>query len=83
MKSSLIVGQPVIFIDEHRVERPALVKHVWPGMPQQGIEGCNLVFISPDEDRKDGFGRQIENRSSVVHISMQPGGGHAWKFPHE
>jgi len=78
----LIVGQSVYFIDEHRMERPALVKHVWPG-PDRHPDGCNLVFISADETRTDGAGRQTEIRTSVPHISTQPAGGYAWKHVNE
>lgn len=71
------VGQHIVFVDELRVERPALVKHVWPGM--SGRDGVNLVFVSADESRTDGGGRQTEVRTSVPHMTSQPAGGFGWK----
>lgn len=72
------IGQRVIFVDEHRVERDALVTHVWPGM--SGVaDGTNLVIVSSDESRTDGCGRQTERKTSVPHMSQQPGGGYGWK----
>jgi len=73
-----IVGQSIIWIDEHRREIPALVKYVW----QNGKDfpaGVNLVFISQDETRTDSAGRQTEIKTSVPHISVQVAGGYAWK----
>lgn len=78
VEQKLQIGDFVVFVDEHRIDRPALVKHVWPGM--SGTEdGCNLVFVSSDHDRKDSCGRQTEIKTSVPHLSSQPAGGYAWK----
>jgi hypothetical protein len=75
-----IVGQAIIFVDEHRVERPALVKHVFHGSGDYPA-GVNLVFVSADDTRTDGAGRQTEIKTSVPHMLTQPGGGYGWKYP--
>ena len=71
------IGEAIWFIDEHRVKRPALVKHVFYGAEGRP-DGVNLVFVSGDADRTDGAGRQTEIKTSVPHISTQPAGGYAW-----
>ena len=81
-KPEIKAGDPIVFVDEQRIDRPALVKHVWPGMSGQR-DGCNLVFVSADEARTDSAGRQTEIRTSVPHIWSQPAGGYAWKYPGE
>lgn len=79
------VGQAIIFIDRHRVPRPALVQAWWPQMNQGGTvpAGCNLIIVSDDPKREDRYGRQIEHETSVVHKSAQPAGGNCWCWPDE
>lgn len=77
----LNVGDAVIFIDENRVDRPAVVTKVWSSAG--GLPGCNLVFVSGDDTKDDPYGRQIERRTSIVHISQQPARGFAWRHPDE
>lgn len=74
----LTIGQAVTFVDEHQVERAALVQHVFPGMSGKE-DGCNLVIVSPDPAREDSYGRQIEHRTSVPHQSGNPAPGNYWK----
>lgn len=77
MEKELKIGDGIVFIDEHRVEHPAIVTRVWTSTG--GLPGCNLVFVTDDETKEDPYGRQIERRTSVVHISMQPAGGLGWR----
>ena len=74
----LVIGQSVVFVDEHRVERQALVTHIWPGM-SGNADGCNLVIVSGDLDRTDSCGRQTERKTSVPHESGTPAPGYFWK----
>ena len=74
----LMIGQHVIFVDEHRAERAALVTHVWPNAAALA-DGCNLVFVSGDPARDDSCGRQTERRTSVPHESANPAPGYCWK----
>lgn len=62
--SNLKVGDPVIYVDPYGKDTPALVTAVW------GPTCINIVFVSKDENRKDGYGRQTEHESSVGHRSM-------------
>lgn len=48
-----------------------------------GEPGCNLVYVSSDQMKKDPYGRQIERATSVVHKSKQPAGGNFWCWPDE
>lgn len=83
MGRKLEVGSPVIYVDEHRRGHHALVTVVWEGFNGTSQPGCNLVYISSDEDKKDPYGRQIERATSVVHLSGQPAGGRLWCWPDE
>lgn len=72
------VGQPVTYVDPHGEERAALVTAVFPGMANS-IAGVNVVYVSGDETRRDGCGRQTERQTSVCHQSVQPAHGNYWK----
>jgi len=85
---SLEIGQPVVFIDQHRNRVPALIQCVH-GEPSEH-EGheyypcVNLVFVSRDQNRSDSYGRQIEHQTSVSYWSSQrPVVGFCWYFPGE
>jgi hypothetical protein len=70
------LGQLVIWHDSVGKSHHALVTAVWS-------KTCiNVVFVSSDESRKDGYGRQIERQTSVQHKSIQPHGFY-WRFPDE
>lgn len=75
------IGDPVTYVDPQREPRPALVTAIHPGMnPGQNAEpGVNLVFVSDDKERRDGYGRQIERATSVVHKTAQPAHGNYWE----
>ncbi len=69
------IGSPVIYTTERGVDCPALVTAVW------GNNACaiNVVFVSPDENEKDGYGRQIKRESSVCHASVMHVHGRLWR----
>lgn len=83
MEQELKVGDHVVFIDEKFVEHDALVTRVWPGIGGFEVAGCNLVFVSGDESKDDPYGRQIERRTSIVHVSVQPARASCWRWPSE
>ena len=81
---TLKAGDVVIYLDEHGVKHSALVtyshladcKNVGEFQEKFGpgsMPCINLVFVTKDPDRKDGYGQQIERRSSVVHHSRMSG----------
>jgi hypothetical protein len=71
-------GDPVIYVDALGAEHSALVTRVWG--PMMGDEvGLNVVFVNPDEDMNDTYGRQIMRETSVVHKTNQPAHGQYWK----
>ena len=81
MVRDLKVGDPIIWIDEHKEEHPALVTKVWESVG--GLPGVNLVYVVKDEPKTDQYGRQIQRQTSVCHLSVQPAGAWAWKWPDE
>ena len=81
MEKVLKVGDHVVFIDERFVEHDALVTRTWTSVG--GLPGCNLVFVSGDESKDDPYGRQIERRTSIVHLSVQPAKASCWRWPTE
>jgi hypothetical protein len=80
----------VIYVDPKGVRRAALVTVWWTGDQEistyraaNGEPGCNLVFVSGDENRKDSCGRQVEHATSVVHKAKQVAHGNYWCWPDE
>lgn len=69
------IGQTVVYVDPHGEEHDALVVNTFG----PGASAINVAFVSGDDHRQDGFGRQIERQSSVVHQSMQSAHGNYWK----
>lgn len=47
------------------------------------MPGCNVVFVTSDEMKRDSYGYQIERETSVVHKSNQAAHGRYWCFPEE
>lgn len=72
----LEVGMSILFMDELRVLRPALITavHGTPYYDEQGkltwLPCVNIVTVCTDPDKKDAYGTQIERRSSVSHRSV-------------
>lgn len=76
------VGDHVLFTDERRRVRDALVVAVWPNMSGEDTPpGVNLVTVAADEDREDEYGRQTERPSSIVHEEAQSAPGNYWSLP--
>lgn len=71
------VGCHVIWTDAVGVDHDALCQCVWS-------DTCiNLVFVSGDENRKDGYGRQIEHQTSCTHVSNMGVHGFYWRWSDE
>lgn len=91
LERQLRVGEKVVYFDEFGREHDALVTAVWgertEGETEQGAylnePGCNLLFISPDAKREDSYGRQIERRSSCVHVMYQAAYGNCYCLPEQ
>lgn len=81
MESTLEVGSSVIYVNTHGARRNALVTKVWNSTGN--LPGCNVVFVVDSEDKTDGYGRQIERATSVVHKSVMPAPGNFWAWPSE
>lgn len=70
------VGDAVIYHDEHGHPHAALVTIDWGG-------SINLVYVSPNAERKDQYGRQIERASSVVDRGPNGVHGRYWRWPED
>lgn len=83
IKNLAQVGASVVFHDERGLAHHALVTAVH-GLHMNDSAPCvNLVYVSRDGARTDGYGRQIERRTSVVHGSQQAAGGFYFRFQEE
>lgn len=87
MEKEYKIGAHVIYVDARGVRRDALVTTWWGATEEQiklyGTPGTNLVFVSGDENRNDGYGRQTEHNTSVTHKSKQVAPGNYWCWPDE
>ena len=80
----LKAGDAVKFIDENRREHDALVTAVWENMTHGVVPpGCNLLYVSSNDEQRDQYGRQIERRSSVAHKDGNGAPGWVWYWPDE
>lgn len=86
LEKQLKEGDTVIYFDEFGRQHTALLVAIW-GERAGVIDGStfasnepsvNLLFVSPDEKRTDTNGRQIERRSSCMHVQWQSGWGNCW-----
>lgn len=82
------VGDAIIFFTELRQEVSGILTavHGDVGKSDRGwhIPCVNLVYVVPDEDKTDCWGRQKDHASSCVHVSDQhPPVGMYWCFPEE
>jgi hypothetical protein len=76
--SRVKVGDAVIFHDSRGFPRTALITAIH-GEPDE--RPCvNLIHVSADEGRTDGYGRQVERHTSIVHALSQPAHGGYWRF---
>jgi hypothetical protein len=87
MERKYEVGQPIMFIDTHRVARHAIAIHWWmPGKDSPYSEewaAVNLMLADPDPQKEDTYGRQICRETSVPHLSANPAKGFCWCWPDE
>lgn len=74
------IGSSVVYVDTFGKERPALVTANHGGEATVR-ENCslNVVIVADDETKGDGYGRQIERVTSVVHQSSQQAPGNYWR----
>lgn len=92
---TLDVGDHVVFIDSRRRRLNALVQAVhgdvrlaqseyYPGGECVLVPCINIIVISPDPERHDQYGRQIEHHTSVCwHEQQTPVVGMCWHWPDE
>ena len=90
MERKYEIGGHVIYVDQWGIPRDALITVWWCGTQEiyayvsdSGEPGCNLVFVSGDDNRKDSCGRQISRETSVIHKSAQPAHGFYWCWKDE
>lgn len=76
------VGDVVTFVDSLGRTIPALVT-AWWGSPSQTDASINVVFVEPDSEKTDSYGRQISRATSVPHESNQAAPGNYWRQPVE
>lgn len=86
MERMLRVGQHLVFVDEDRMERDALVTAIH-GDPQ-GDGGTNwpclnLVFVTKEPGAQDQYGRQTVRSLSAVHWKNSSAVGYCWRFVDE
>jgi hypothetical protein len=74
---SVDIGDSVSYWTPEREEVMALVTRAYS--PSHGTDpSVNLVFVSPDENSTDQYGRQIKRATSVPHQSNQHAPGNFW-----
>jgi len=79
------VGDVVVYHDTSGVGHTAFVT-CYHGQVDEAGEytgriGCvNLVFVSSDENRQDGYGRQIERFSSISYVADWYVHGNYWRW---
>lgn len=72
-------GDTVRYITEDYSEVDALVTQVWGSFDDKIVVPCiNLVYVTPADDRRDSYGKQIERASSVQHVSQSSVRGRVW-----
>jgi len=81
------IGSAVIYVDPNGEARHAIATTVWSSVEAyKGTTrqpGINLVVVSLDPSKEDGYGRQIERATSVVHKSKQAAPGNFWRWSDE
>ena len=71
------VGDSIIFVDETKVEHPALVTAVFS--MGDATPGVNLIYVSTNPQETDPYGNQLKRETSQVHIDNNPARAHCWK----
>ena len=88
------VGDAIVYFDEYRKQVNGILTAVHGEVSGGPVEGhkeqawhtpcVNLVYVVPDADKTDGWGRQKDHASSCSHVSQQhPPVGNYWCFPEE
>ncbi len=79
-----VVGEAVIFVDEHGKSHEALVTAIHDNgqRPNNPFPSVNLLHVVDGDEHRDQYGRQIVRRSSVVHETNQSAHGMCWKVLH-
>lgn len=94
MEREYLVGDHVIYVDEFGKRHNGIVTTWWDNYRNvrfgdsdstKGVDlpGCNLVFVTADPKKTDGYGSQIERPTSVVHRKNQAANGRYWIWPDE
>ncbi len=73
------IGSVVIYTTPKGVDCNALVTAVWG----HSAACLNVVFVSPDDSKRDDYGRQTQRESSVSHVSVSGVHGRNWRWPGE
>jgi hypothetical protein len=80
-------GDVVEYVNEFGQPRTALVTAVWgsnefdlDGEQVWGVPSINVVWVTPEEGKRDQYGQQIERQTSVVHERNQAAHGRYWRF---
>ena len=88
----LAIGDSVIYVNEFGKPLNALCTQNWgrgefsiapDSVYPQDPPSINVVFVTPNEDKTDSCGRQIDRETSVVHRTRQGAHGRYWKFADE
>ena len=78
------VGEVVIFVDSSGKDNNALVGCVFGDGSGDKQPCINLAFMSPDTNREDSYGRQVDRScTSIAHASDQRAHGYYWCWPEE
>jgi len=78
------VRDHVIFHDSLGVAHDAIITAAWDQDAMIEYPYVNLVVVSSDETKQDGYGRQIERYTSLGHGAANGAcHGHYWRWPHE
>lgn len=71
------VGETVVYHDPSGNPSNALITAVW------GPTCINIVLVSSDTQKQDQYGRQIERKASVSHVSTWQAHGNYWRYSDE
>lgn len=77
-ESMVQIGDVVTYVDPAGRRHHALVTAVWGVVVKP--PSINLVYVSPDPDAEDQYGRQLAERAtSIVHRTAQPAPAFYWE----
>lgn len=78
------VRDHVVFHDSAGVPHDAMVTAAWDQDSLTDQPMINCVFVSSDESKQDGYGRQIERATSCSHGGTNGAcHGYYWRWPTE